>query len=300
MNGALAYLNGSWVPNEQLAIPIDDLGFTLGVTIVERMRTFGGQIFRLEEHLGRLEQSLKIVGWNASAILSEITAAINQWSQKNSGVIAAGDDWYVVCFVTPGKTPDAVHPTLCVHGGPLAFHTYAKHYTNGLQTHIVETRQVPPNCWSAEIKCRSRLHYYLADREARAINPSARGILLDQEGFVGEGSTANVVAYFADRGLVTPFRSKVLPGVSQQVLFEIADALGIPHMEADILPEELLGADEVYFTSTSVCLLPVTQINESMIGDGKPGPIFEQLIQAWSGLVGVEIVSQAQKFADRV
>ena len=149
-------------------------------------------------------------------------------------------------FVTPGKSATAAEPTVCVHGFPLPFHDWAEQFETGVEAVIVKTRQIPGNCWPAELKCRSRMHYYLADQEAETRQPGARAILLDQDGFVGEGSTANVVAYFADRGLVTPLRSKVLPGVSQEVLYELAASLGVDHCEADLLPAELAKADRTF------------------------------------------------------
>jgi branched-subunit amino acid aminotransferase/4-amino-4-deoxychorismate lyase len=143
------------------------------------------------------------------------------------------------------------------------------------------------------------MHYYLADREADRRCPGARAVLLDQNGFVGEASTANVVAYFKNRGLVTPRLAGVLPGISQQMLFELADDLDIPHAEADMRPAELAAANEVFITSTSICLQPVVHQDGKPIGDGRPGPIYRQLLGAWGRKVGVDIAAQACQFASR-
>ena len=299
MTTPLAYLNGAWIPSRDLAIPIDDLGFLLGSTVVERLRTFGGQVFRTTEHLERLRRSLEIVGWDADALCSEIKTVLQDFGQQNVLQFVAGDDWSLVSFITPGSSPAAVEPTVCVHGNPLPFHDWVDYYSTGVKAAIVNTRQVPENCWPSELKCRSRLHYYLADREAHAIGPGARGILLDQDGYICEGTTANVVAYFENRGLVTPCRTKVLPGVSQQVLYELAASLGIAQAEEDLLPAELARANEIFLTSTSSCLLPVTEFNGQAVGTGKPGKVFAQLLSAWSEMVGVDIAEQAQRFTAR-
>ncbi len=296
---SIAYWNGTWVPVAELSIPLDDLGFSMGTTIVERLRTFGGKLFRTKQHLERLGHSLTIMGWDAKALCQEIEAALAVFVQRNETLLLAGDDWTVTVFITPGSLARAAKPTVCVHGSPLPFQNWAKRYETGLEAVIVKTRQVPENCWPSALKCRSRLHYFLADQEAASRQPGTRAILLDQEGFVGEGTTANVVAYFADRGLVTPLRSKVLPGVTQEVLFELADSLEIAHCEADLLPEELAKADELYFTSTSICLLPVVRLNENDVGNGQPGSTFHRFMAAWSELVGVEIVRQATRFGAR-
>ncbi len=294
-----AYLNGQWVPASALCLPIDDLGFLLGTTLVERMRTFSGKIFRLDDHLQRLQRSLEIVGWDAEAIGQQVALACEEFLHRNPSLVGAGDDCGIVVFITPGKTRDASQPTVCVHGHPLPFYDWARDYETGVEAMVVEVRQVPSECWPAELKCRSRMHYYLADREADSKAQGSKAILLAEDGNVGEGSTANVVAYFADGGLVTPRRTKVLPGVSQQVLFELADSLGLPHCEEDMSPERLGTADEAFFTSTSSCLLPIVRFNDRPLGEGTPGPLFKKLLAAWSKLVGVEICDQAKRFEAR-
>ena len=299
MDQRVAYFCGEWIPDERLCLPVDDLGFSVGATIVERLRTFGGQVFRLTDHMHRLQRSLEIVGWNSESLTSKIEAAVRDYPVRNADCLADGDDWAIVAFVTPGRTPTAERPTVCVHGFPLLFHQFAEHFRSGLEAVIVDVRQVPSNCWPAELKCRSRIHYYMADREAAAKSPGARAILLDQDGLVGEATTANVIAYFADEGLVTPPRDKVLPGVSQQVLFEIADELKIPHSERDITPAELASADEAYLTSTSICVLPIVRLDGQPIGKGHPGQTYKRLLSAWSDLVGLDIVTQAEKFSRR-
>lgn len=299
MSTSVAYLNGQWVSANQLSIPIDDLGFMMGVTVVERLRTFEGQPFRVAEHLQRLQRSLEIVGWDAEALVAEVDVAIEEFMSRNEALLLPGDDWYVVAFVTPGPTADASQPLVCVHGGPLPFAAWAEQFTTGVKVAVAETRQVPGNCWPPDMKCRSRIHYYLADREAHAKLPGARAILLDQDGYVGEASTANIVAYFKDRGLVTPPREKVLPGVTQQAMFEFAADLGIAHLESDFTVEELLQAEEVFLTSTSICLLPVVQIDQHKVGTGNPGPIYQQLLGAWKAQTGVDIAAQAHQFSVR-
>jgi len=291
----MAYWNGAWVPDAEVLIAPDDLGFLMGISVVERLRTFGGQLFRADLHLERLRRSLEIIGGDAAILCEEVEVALKGMIDRNRASIAEGDDWSVEVFITPGKLASAAKPTVCVRGYPLPFHNWAAQYEAGIEAVIVDVRQVPENCWPTELKCRSRMHYFLADREAEAKQPEARAILLDQEGFVGEGSTANLVAYFAERGLVTPLRSKVLPGVSQQVLFELADRLGIACSEADLLPSELAAAEELYFTSTSSCLLPAVRLDGAAIGDGVPGEMFRRLLGAWSELVGVDIAQQAQE-----
>jgi branched-subunit amino acid aminotransferase/4-amino-4-deoxychorismate lyase len=299
-----AYLNGQWVDAASVRIGLDDLGFTLGVTVVERLRTFGGKPFEVESHLRRLLRSLEIVGWDAVRLTDEVRGAIADFPVRNGPWMAPGDDWAIAAFVTPGASADASRPTVCVHGFPLPFGTWARRYEQGVHLALSDVRQTPANCWPPELKCRSRMHYYLADREAGRRFPGSRALLLDQRGFVGEASTANVACWFRAHprwgaGLVVPRLDGVLPGISQAFLFELADELGLPRQEADILPEELLAADEVLLTSTSVCVLPVVRVNDRLIGRGAPGPTYSQLLAAWSDRVGIDVAEQACRFARR-
>ncbi len=300
---SIAYWNGTWVPSAELSISPEDLGFTMGISVVERLRTMDGHLYQVDKHLARLQRSLAIVGFDAKSLCAEIEGVFEDFLQRNGSLITKGDDWSVATFITPGITlgafASASKPTICVHGYPLLFNHWAMQYETGVEAVIVDVKLVPENCWPPEMKCRSRMHYYLADRQAETRQPGARAILLDQDNFVGEGSTANVVAYFADRGLVTPRRSKVLPGVTQEVLYELADSLDIPHGEADLLPEEFAEADEIFFTSTSICLLPVVRLDGKPVGSGKPGPIYHRLMAAWSESVGIDIVQQALRFRVR-
>ncbi|MEX2167914.1 MAG: aminotransferase class IV [Pirellulales bacterium] len=289
----VAYLNGHWIDDATLAIPVADLGFAMGVTVTERLRTFGGNVFRQAEHVARMRRSLEIVGLPV-LIADEIDAAIGDFMSLNGPLREPDDDWSVVAFATPGSGGP---PTICVHGYPLPFHTWAAQYETGVPVWVSDVRQVPTNCWPAELKCRSRMHYYLADQQARAHEPQAlaRAILLDQEGFVGEASTANLVIYRSGEGLLTPRFSKVLPGVTVSVVEELAGNLQIPFQQRDITLAELKSADEVWLTSTSVCVLPVVRCDGAPIATGTPGPIYRQMLTAWSALVGVDVAAQSRR-----
>lgn len=298
MNTLLAYANGNWIPATELSIAVDDVGFLLGATVTERLRTFRGQVFRLVEHLRRMRRSLEIVGLDASAIAAELTPTIPEFVAKNAGQIAPDDDWTINAFVTPGAAGSG-RPTICVHGWPLRFREWVADYERGLPVVVSDIRQVPDNCWPSELKCRSRMHYYLADKRAKSWRPGARAILLDQEGYVAESTTANVVVYREHEGLSTPPDDNVLVGISLGVVHELAGRLGIPFMRRRITADELRSADEVMLTSTSVCLLPVVECGGQPIGAGRPGPTFKKLLAAWGELVGVDIAAQARRYASR-
>lgn len=296
-----AYFNGDWIDDRQLSIPIGDRGFTLGVTVTERLRTFAGAVFRQREHIDRLRRSLTIVGLDADSIAAELDAAITEFVDRNASLLADGDDCAIAAFATPGgpaNTPPG-SPTRCVHGFPLGF-GWAEQFVTGVKVYVSDHRQTPANCWPTELKCRSRMHYYLADRQAQARDPQARALLLDQEGFVGEASTANVVIYRDGEGVISPRMEKILPGVSVAVVRELCGELGIGFSERDLTVDELMAAEEVWLASTSVCLLPVVSCDDEPIGAGVPGPVYQKVLAAWSKLVGFDIAGQAVAIAQRL
>ena len=136
------------------------------------------------------------------------------------------------------------------------------------------------------------MHYYLADREASATSATARALLLDQDGFVCEASTANILSYKQGIGLSSPKPSKMLPGISLQVVAELAEQLGITFQYRDMSPSEFSNSDEILLCSTTPCIWPCLRLNDNPVGDGVPGPVFFKLVDAWSKLVGVNLLDQ--------
>jgi branched-subunit amino acid aminotransferase/4-amino-4-deoxychorismate lyase len=291
-----AYLNGNWIPDSQLSIGVDDVGFLLGATVTERLRTFRGKVFRLDEHMSRLRHSLEIVGLSADEITAQVAAAIPEFIERNKSQLAANDDWSVVAFATPGISGSG-RPTVCVHGYPLPFARWAARYEEGMHVVVSDVRQIPPQSLPPELKCRSRMHFYLADHRAAAAQPGARAVLLDEDGFIAEATTANVFIYREGEGLVSPPPKHILFGVSLGVVQELAAKLSIPFVTRDVAVDELRTADEAMLTSTSVCVLPIIECDRHPIGAGKPGPIYGRLLAAWSDLVGVEIAEQSCRCA---
>ena len=326
MSGPIAFLNGRIIPGAQAAVPVSDAGFVLGMTVAEQLRTFGGRLFRLEQHLERLFHSLDVIGVQPPLGRTEFIEQATEVARHNHALLAAGDDLGMTIFVTPGPYPTMVAgsgesetgmapgelgpgessraqpssgPTVCMHTFPVPFRLWADKYEQGESLVTTSIEQVSPRSWPPELKCRSRMHYYLADREARAKQPGARALMLDEHGNVTEATTANIVLYREGVGLITPPRAKVLPGISLAVLRELAESLKIVVVEQDLTPADVSGAQEVLLTSTSPCVLPVVSFNGKPIGGGRPGQGFRRLLGAWSGLVGVDIAEQAKKFAKR-
>lgn len=304
MNEPFAFLNGHFLPVSRLSIPVWDAGFVQGVTVAEQLRTFRGRLFRLDQHLGRLANSLRVIGVELPE-LAQLGGIAEELVARNHPLLSSGDDLGLSIFVTPGPyaafaPADAHGPTLGMHTYPVAFAGFAAKYVQGERLVTTSIEQVPTTCWPAALKCRSRMHYYLADREARAREPGARALMLDRDGFVTEASTANLVLYRADTGFLSPPLEKILPGVSVATLEELSAQLRVPFVARNLTVEDVLRADEAYLSSTSPCLLPVVALNGQPIGGGTgPGPMFRTAMAAWSERVGLDIVEQAQQFALR-
>lgn len=299
MNSDIAYHNGQFVPVEKLVVRPQDMGFVLGITVSEQLRTFRGRLAFAQEHFERLQKSLDLVGIDTVKI-ADIQHAAERVSTHNHALLQAGNDLGLTIFVTPGLYPTYTPngqstPTVGVHSYPLPFSLWAEKYETGQVCELVSVPQVSEKCWPRELKCRSRMHYYLADREARSKQPNARAILLDENGEVNEASTANVIAYFESEGLVSPPLEAILPGVTLRQTERIAKSAGIDFSYRTISGEELLLADEVLLTSTPFCLLRASQIGSRKISNHG---CFNQLSKAWSAEAGFDIVEQAQTFSD--
>jgi len=299
-----AYLNGVFIPEAKAAVSVGDAGFVQGTTVAEQLRTFGGKLFRLDAHIERLFRSLSIIEVDPGLTPGAFAQIAIELAARNHPLLATGDDLGLTIFVTPGPYQamdrgGSLQPTIGLHTFPLRFDLWADKYQRGQALATTDVAQVSARCWPPELKCRSRMHYYLADREARRRFPDSRALMLDEDGFVTETTTANVVLFQNNRGLITPPAEKILPGISLGVLLELAEQLGIAHESRDLAPADVAAAEEVFLTSTSVCMLPVVRFNGREIGSGKPGAAFHRLMTAWGELAGLDILKQAERFASR-
>jgi branched-subunit amino acid aminotransferase/4-amino-4-deoxychorismate lyase len=305
MNEPIAYLNGKTIPASQIAIGATDAGFIQGVTVAEQLRTFGGKLFRLEMHLARLRRSLEIVGVDPRVSGADFTRIAGEIAAHNHRLLDPADDLGLTIFVTPGvysayaATVPSKGATVGIHTYPLPFVNWAEKYRTGESLVVTDVMQVPTRCWPPELKCRSRMHYYLADKRAREIEPGARALLLDEEDAVTEASTANILIYRRAQGLISPPTEHILPGVTVAVLEVLAGQMRIPFLHRELYVNDVAVADEVLLCSTSPCVWSVTRLNGRPIGNGQPGPMSRHLRDAWSRMVGFDIESQAFLFASR-
>ena len=304
----IAYLNGEYLPISRASLHVFDLGVVGGASVTEMIRTFGHAPFRFEEHLARLERSLVSVGFEPGLTMAELKGIGERVVAENARLIPAQHDLGLIVFVTAGQNLTylghagrdlARKATVCVHTFPLPFELWAEKYQSGMSLVTVPTRSIPDDVLDSKIKHRSRLHWHIAEREARQIDATASAVLTDHEGHLTETAAGNVW-FVRGNTLFTPSRH-ILEGVSRGVVLELASELGLTTTVGDCDAMELAAADEAFVTSTPTCLLPVTKFNGQLIGNGQPGPVFQQLIDRWNGLVGLDIAEQMQRgAADRI
>lgn len=297
----MAWVDGRFVPPADAVIPVGDAGFVFGATVTEQLRSFAGRLFLPVEHAARFSRSLGIVGIEPAWPVADLFAIAAEVTARCHAAGPAGSDLGVVVFATPGDAPAQREgrpgtPRVVIHAFPLAFASWAGAYDTGVALRSVATTQIPSSCWPIELKCRSRMHYHLADREARALEPGARALLLHGDGRVSETSTANVVIV-QDGALRTPPPAHALAGISLGHLRTLARTEGLRFCETPLTLDDVAAAEEILLTSTPNCLLPVTRLDGVAIGNGRPGPLFGRLLSAWSRDVGLDIAAQARACA---
>jgi branched-subunit amino acid aminotransferase/4-amino-4-deoxychorismate lyase len=303
----LVYLNGRMVPASEAHLAIYDAGIVLGATVTEMTRTVCQRPWRLEQHLDRLFRSLRYTRMDIGLSKEELAAISQELVAHNVKLLEEADELGLIHFVTAGEVapyagsagrPARLTPTVCAHTFPLPFELWARRMRTGVHLVTPSIRHVPPQCYDPKMKYRSRMHYYLADQEARLVDSDAMALLLDLAGNVTETSGANFL--IVEKGtVVSPTTVNTLPGVSRGMVLQLCGKLGIPFVERDIQVYDVMNTDEAFLASTPYCLMPVTKINGVVIGDGRPGPMVRRLLAAWSEEVGLDIEKQIQERAAR-
>lgn len=306
MTEPVVYLNSQFVPASAAHINVYDLGVVMGVTFTEFTRTFAHQPFRLEDHVRRLYRSCRYGSINIPMTPEQMIARTCELIETNCKLINTGDDLGIVHFVTAGENrlyagsaaaAVRLEPTVCIHSFPLPFAFWRHLFTDGAHVVTPAIRHVPPQCVDPKTKNRSRIHWWLADQQSRAVDPRAISLLLDLDGNITECSGANFVTLVGDT-VFSPTSRNILPGISLQTVRELAGELGLKWIEKDLQPYDVINADEAWLPTTPYCLAPCTRINNIAIGDGKPGPVFRRVLDAWSKRVGVDIAKQIVRSDD--
>ena len=301
-----AYFRGEWVTPDELKINVKDRGFMSSDVVFDICRTFNGKTFQLSYHIDRLYRSLKYTRIDPGLSSEEMLDISEEVVRRNEPMRAQGSDFYVRQFVTRGPqqavsttgpgAATAGPPTVGVDIWPVDSGRFARVYTEGLHGVIARTRSYPVESMDSKIKHYSRMNFNLAELEVADVDPDAWPILMDSDGNLTEGTSNNV--FLVTNGVLrTPSDRSILQGGSRKLVIDLAHQLSIPVVEEDLQPYDLYTADEAFFSRTGPCILPVTQADRRQIADGKPGPMTQQLMAAWSEAVGVDIAGQAEHLA---
>ena len=292
----IAYLKGEYIPASQCVLPIYDLGIVIGAAVTDFLRTFDQQPFRLEDHVRRFYRSCKYARISPPVDLEESMSISMRLLTENSKLLP-GRELGLVYYMTAGENtvyagasgiPDRLQPTYVQHTFPMRFDLWRKVFLEGVHCVTPAPRHWPPQCLSSKIKNRNRLHMWIGEQEAHAVDPHSMALYLDINGNITETGGSNFVIY-QDGRVISPRRDNILWGISLTVLSEILAEMGIPFVEQDIQTYDVVNCDEAWIPTTPYCLGPVVRINGAPIGDGTPGPMWRRILDRWSEMVGKDI-----------
>lgn len=272
---SIAYLNGRYLPLDEASLPITDRGTLFGDGVYEMIAVYDGAPRLLESHLDRLERSL-------SAIRITPPLARLDWQRLVRELIArnGGGHLSVYLQVTRGAAPrdhafpDDPEPTVFAMSKPLACEE-----TQRLRQGVAAVTTQDLRWHGCHIKSVNLLPNVLARQHAR--EAGAHEAVLLRDGVVNEGAASNVFVVMDGTLITPPLSAAILPGITRQLVLDLASQEGIPAREAE-LPESLLrSADEIWLTSTTREVLPVVRLDGDPVGTGRPGPCFGKLIAAY-------------------
>lgn len=269
--GEIVYLNGEFMPLEKACIPVLDRGFIFGDGVYEVIPVYSRHPFRLPEHLQRLQHSLDSIRLANPMDDAEWTRLIRDIVARN-----AGDDQSVYLQVTRGVAkrdhafPKNVKPTVFMMSGPLVTPA-AELVENGVAA-ITATDFRWLKC---DVKSVSLLGNCLL-RQA-AVDAGAVETVLFRDGYLTEASASNVFVVNNGTLLAPPKNHLVLPGITYDVVLELAAANDIPVEVREIPEQEVKTADELWLTSSTREVLAITHLDGKPVGSGRPGALFHKI-----------------------
>jgi D-alanine transaminase len=270
----MVFLNGSFLPLEQAKVPVLDRGFIFGDGVYELIPVYSRAPFRMDGHLARLERSLAAVGIRNPY-------ARERWREVILGLVERQpwQDQAVYLQVTRGVArrdhafPEGVEPTVFAMSNPLVNPPAELVEKGAVAVSAVDNRWL-----RCDIKSISLIGNVLLRQVSAAVG--AVETILFRDGILTEASASNV--FVVKNGLVLspPKSNLILPGITYDVVVEIAAELKIPVEFRDVREAEVRAADELWVTSSSKEILAVVELDGKPVGDGQPGPVFRR---AWQG-----------------
>ncbi len=301
----VVYINGQFVPEKEAKVSIFDSALMFGDMVFDMTRSFNRVQFKLEEHIERLYDGIKILKIPIKMSPAEMEKAIYKTIKTNNHLFRKTDEHRIMINVSRGPLSMYAHvfggkiePTVIISDFPFKW-TIAPLtplYDSGVHAVIPSQRTIPADLLDPKIKNRSRLHYLMANLEVSLVNdPTAWALLLDPDGFIAEGTGSNFFIVKKGR-LLTPEPRNVLRGIRRKYTMKLASELGIEVIECNLNSYDAITADEAFFTSTAFTMMPCVKVNGVQLGDGKMGPVTAKLFKSWNEMVGLDIIKQAKEY----
>ena len=272
----LININGKIMPPEKAFISVFDHGFLFGDSVYEVFATHKGKLFAAKEHLTRLRASARAISlkipFTDEYLLEEMQKTMEAAENSES---------YTRMVITRGKGDIHISPVSCNSPSMILYVKKAEkypeeYYSKGIAISVVSTKRNLKDSLNPGIKTGNYLNSVLAIIEAEKMGVYD-GLMLNSDGFISECTTSNF--YLVENGVVKTADPEcgILIGITRQMLIDVARENGIIVEECKLSPEEIPAADELFITSTTKGVMPVTTCDGKKIGDGKPGPISMKL-----------------------
>jgi len=277
------YISGKLVPAEQATVSVFDHGLLYGDGVFEGLRSYGGKVFRLGEHVDRLFESAK-------AINLEIPLSRQAMAEAIDSTVAANGikDGYIRAVVTRGAGTLGLDPNRCSNPKVIiiadVIALYPKEfYDNGLELVTVSVIRNHPAALSPRIKSLNYLNNILAKIEGLKAG-CIEALMLNHKGEVAECTGDNVFLVKRGRLATPPLDAGILEGVTRNAVIELAESAGIAVDQAPLTKHDVYVADECFLTGTAAEIIPVVKVDDRTIGSGKPGPVTRDLTQRFHAL----------------
>jgi D-alanine transaminase len=262
------YLNGRYLPLADAKISVLDRGFLFGDGVYEVIPAYSGRLFRLEDHVVRLNNSL-------AGIRLELNKTVAEWEVIFAPMIDSGKDQYIYLQITRGYAPKRDHG-FPEHVEPTVFAMCSDIKPFAGRISGVKALTLNDTRWArCDIKATALLAHLLLRQEA--LDQDCAEAILVRNGYVTEGAASNAFVVI-DGELITPPKSpEILAGITRDVILELAQANGIACREDIIAQEALFNASEIWVTSSTREIVPVIEIDGEPVGGGEPGPVFKRM-----------------------
>lgn len=281
--------NGSFIPWDDARIHVLSHVTSYGSSVFEGVRCYstpsGPAIFRVREHLRRLVNSGKIYRMDVPYGIDELSEAMRELVQLNKldscyfrPIALRG---YGDIGVLPFNNPVDVYIACWEWGKYLG----EEAFMNGVDVCVSSWTRIAPNTLPALAKAGANYMNSQLIRMEAHLNGYAEGIALDTQGYVSEGSGENIFVVRDGKILTPPLGASVLPGITRDAIFQLAQSLGIPMVETIVPREMLYIADEVFFSGTAAEITPIRSVDRIVVGKGSRGPVTEKLQRAFFDVI---------------